>query len=415
VWGQSRFDLQFDRVPIYELVRLVYGDLLREPFVISGEVAGSQKVTSLDFRGASSEQVRLVLESALTGEGIKVDRVGVVNVVGLGFPRGKPLETFLYRPKFRTVAYLESAVRALVAGAGVQVDAVRGVGVAGGGPVSAVAAPLPGGVGTQAGPPPGGMGGIGSRGSPTIGGTSAQNLDVLLFRGSRENVDLVKSLVEGLDQPGVELSVKASVFEVQTTKADSSAVQIAYRLLGGSLVGSYGSVGGPIVHLLKGGFEVAVGQLASDSRFRLVSSPSLRVTSGEVAKVSVGQEVPVLGGLTVPAAGAPVQAVNYQGSGVMLTIEPVALSEVVRVKVVQELSSFALTTTGVNNSPTMLKRVISSVVSLRSGEVVFLGGLDELNKTEARGGMRWLPDFLRSRDRVDSGTELVVMLQVEVL
>ena len=75
-------------------------------------------------------------------------------------------------------------------------------------------------------------------------------------------------------------------------------MQIAY---------SIGSVVSPVVRLVKGGFDVAVSKLASDNRFNLVSSPSLRVSSGESARVVVGQDVPVLGAVTVPANGAPVQ------------------------------------------------------------------------------------------------------------
>jgi type II secretory pathway component GspD/PulD (secretin) len=170
-----------------------------------------------------------------------------------------------------------------------------------------------------------------------------------------------------------------------------------------------------VVRLVKGGFDVAVSKLASDSRFNLVSSPSLRVSSGESARVVVGQDVPVLGAMTVPVNGAPVQSVNYQSSGVMLDITPVALEEMVKLTLRQEISDFAQTSTGVNSSPTLLKRAVSSVVSLQSGEVVFIGGLDETNQTGSRSGLSWLPGWMWSKDSVQKKTELVVMLQVDVL
>lgn len=160
---------------------------------------------------------------------------------------------------------------------------------------------------------------------------------------------------------------------------------------------------------------MAVSKLASDSRFKLVSSPTLRVTSGESARVMVGQDVPVLGALTVTASGAPVQSVNYQSSGVSLNISPVVLGGVIRVTLKQEISDFANTTTGVNSSPTLLTRSVSSVVGLHAGEVVFLGGLDQSDDTDTKSRSPWLPRLFDSSSGVGNKTELVVMLEVDAL
>ena len=238
---------------------------------------------------------------------------------------------------------------------------------------------------------------------------------MLLFQGSLHQVELVRGLCSSLDVAAAEVLVKASVFEVQTTKDDSSGVQIALNILGAAISGGVGSVAAPVLAFAKGGFSLAVSRLASDSRFKLVSSPTLRVTSGESARVMVGQDVPVLGALTVTASGAPVQSVNYQSSGVSLNISPVVLGRVVRVTLKQEISDFANTTTGVNGSPTLLTRSVSSVVGLHAGEVVFLGGLDQSDDTDTKSGSPWLPKFFASSTGIGDKTELVVMLEVDAL
>ncbi len=408
------FDLHFDRVPIYELARVVFGEILKEPYLVEGAVSREDRFASVDLRGATVDQVRVLLREALGQQGLAVRQVDRLNVVEVKKAEAEAQEIFTYRPKYRTTSYLESGMRAFVSR-----GRFGGVSMASGGsPAQAGSAPgvVPGSAsvgGVAAGAPPA------SSPNPiqvtNMGGVSLGQRDVVTFQGPTAEVELVRRLVETLDVKAAEIVVRASVFEVQTTKDESSGVQIAYSILGGALTGGTGAVAAPIIRLAKGGFDVAVSKLASDSRFNLVSSPSLRVSSGESARVVVGQEVPVLGAVTVPTNGAPVQSVNYQSSGVMLDVAPVALEDSVKLTLRQEISDFAQTSTGVNSSPTLLKRAVSSVVSLQSGEVVFIGGLDETNQTGSKAGLSWLPGWMWSKDSVQKKTELLVMLQVDVL
>lgn len=410
----ASFDLHFDRVPVYELLRVVYGEILKEPYLIEGAVSREDRFASIDLRGATVDQVRVLVREALGQQGLAVRRVDLLNVVEQKKAELEKQEVFTYRPKFRTTSYLESGIRAFVSRGrfgGVSMASGGAPAQAGSAPGSVAGSAAIGGVGAGA-PPASGASGVQVT---NMGGLSLGQRDVVTFQGPAAEVELVQRLVVALDVKAAEIVVRASVFEVQTTKDDSSGVQIAYSVLGGALTGGYGSVVSPVVRLVKGGFDVAVSKLASDSRFNLVSSPSLRVSSGESARVVVGQDVPVLGAVTVPANGSPVQSVNYQSSGVMLDITPVALEEMVKLTLRQEISDFAATNNGVNASPTLLKRAVSSVVSLQSGEVVFIGGLDETNQTGSKSGLSWLPGWMWSKESVQKKTELVVMLQVDVL
>ncbi|MBI5437639.1 MAG: hypothetical protein HY936_01565 [Nitrosomonadales bacterium] len=55
---------------------------------------------------------------------------------------------------------------------------------------------------------------------------------------------------------------------------------------------------------------------------------------------------------------------------------------VVDLDISQELSSFVATTTGVNGSPTLLKRTVNSKLSIKPGEVVIFAGLNEKKNDE---------------------------------
>ena len=403
--------LRFDRVDIAALVRIVYGELLREPFVIDESLLVAERLTTVDFRGASPDQLRSVLGVVLHGAGYRVRRVDSLNVVEKRVEDTADQEVFSYRPRFRSVVYLQNAVRSFVAK-----GRFSGVTSVGSGPVAGpqVSGTQPGGAGTGSGLP-------GSSGSTTQitpgGGIASGSLDVLLFQGPAVEVATVRGLVSALDVAPGEVIIRASVFEVETKKSESSAVELALNVLGGRITGSYGAVGpAALLRVAVGGFSAAMAALSSDSRFKLVSSPSLRATSGESARVSVGSDVPVLGAVTVPAGGgAPIQSVNYQSSGVMLDIHPVVLVDSVLVTLTQQISNFTSTDTGVNGSPTLLKRELASKVAVKSGELVLLGGLEETSATVVGSGLPFLPRWLRSQSSDESRIDLIVMLQVDVL
>ncbi|WP_161492334.1 type II and III secretion system protein [Pseudomonas frederiksbergensis] len=99
--------------------------------------------------------------------------------------------------------------------------------------------------------------------------------------------------------------------------------------------------------------------------------------SGKEATINVGAEVPVLGALSYPqGAGQAVQSVEYRNSGVIFTITPQVRQAVVDLTI-DQLSNFVQTTTGVNGSPTLTKRQLTTNVQMRNAEVVILGGLTE--------------------------------------
>ena len=78
----------------------------------------------------------------------------------------------------------------------------------------------------------------------------------------------------------------------------------------------------------------------------------------------------------------------------------------------QQLSSFIPTTTGVNNSPTLLKREIKTTVDVNAGEIILLGGLEEEKQSQDHSGLPFLPRWLHSSGAESSKTEVLLVLQV---
>ena len=130
------------------------------------------------------------------------------------------------------------------------------------------------------------------------------------------------------------------------------------------------------VRIKTAGIDAVLSALATDSRFKVVSSPSIRVRSGSSARFSVGQEVPVLGAVSYPGSGQqPIQSVEYRPSGVIFELTPQVRDATVDCSLSQQVSNFVNTTTGVNNSPTLIKRELKTDVSLADGDVIVLGDM----------------------------------------
>jgi type II secretory pathway component GspD/PulD (secretin) len=239
--------------------------------------------------------------------------------------------------------------------------------------------------------------------------------DVLIFSGTPREVAALRKLLAEVDVDVGQVMVSGALYEVQTTDHEASALQVAAGLLQGRFQFNLGAaqLADNFVSLKNSSVSLIMQALDSDSRFKVLSSPSLRVASGSSAALVVGQDVPVLGAITYPQGGAsPVQSVDYRSSGVLFSISPEVRESSISVKVDQQVSSFMQTTTGVNNSPTLTKRQLTTNVNLADGDVVVIGGLREDKDSEASSGLNFLPSLFKSKSSDKNHSEILLFLQL---
>lgn len=149
----------------------------------------------------------------------------------------------------------------------------------------------------------------------------------------------------------------------------------------------------------------------NDSRFNVISSPHLRVTSGNQARFSVGSDVPVLASVTHTDINKSVQSIEYRSSGVIFTVKPLITENIITLDINQQLSNFVKTETGVNNSPTLIKREVNTNINLNDGDIVVLGGLTDSKDSNAKTGLSFLPIF-NSKSNEKNKTDILVALSV---
>lgn len=418
--------LFFDGAPITEIARVVYGELFRMPYVFSSGALAHEAWASLDLRELPKNKIVESVDRLMRSSGLTVNKSG--GVVWIEKSRldqmddGK--EPMIYKPKHRPipqiVALLSPLFPAVRFSGGLPV--AGGVGASTGVPAPPASAPASagsnnGGILDGALPPPpkatqpDAKANFGA--TPRASGSGVVVPDLMAIYGSIADLEKVAKLLPQVDVPTPEILVKAVVFEVSNDSTEKNAVSLAASVLNVKMNLPGAAVEGLSAVFKSSDFSAVVSALSTDSRFKVISSPSARVRSGSSAALTVGSDVPVLGQATMDKNGNPVQSVEYKSSGVILNVSPVAYDEVVQLQLDQQISNFVPTTSGVNNSPTLIKRQIKTNLGLKSDDVVVMGGLESDKDQSDSSGLSFLPDWLKSKGKTKSQSQILLMVQAQ--
>jgi len=360
------FNLKESSIP--DALQLIYSDIFKSPFMLSPDVvADTRKIT---FHITSDLDARSFLSDYMSNIGISIVKKKGVDY----FYKPEKVEykapkySFVYKPKYRTVNYLSGVLSSLV------------------------------------------------EGEFSSSKDTSVKADTLVFYGTKNDISRIRDALPAIDTFSDEVFVGGYVYEVQHSAAYGSGLQLAASLLSSKLNIQFGGNGANpnydnFIRISTGSLSALVQLFNTDSRFTVVSSPSLRAVSGYPAEFSVGNEVPVLGNVTYNGDQS-VQSVNYRSSGVIFNVTPSVKQEVIDLEISQELSNFTKTDTGVDNSPTLTKRAIKTTVSVQDGDIIMIGGLAEDKNTDNKTSLSFLP-FVSSKGKEDSKTDIVLILQAK--
>ena len=381
----------FSSVSVPQAIQLIYSEALKQNYIIAPEVLGDQRVVSFRYNAKGADIHPFVVEFLKTlGYSIET-KAGVDFVAPIKEAEkvGPQQSTFIYSPRYRNSGYLSRLLTPLFKG---RFSLNR-----------AVAAPVGDAI-TKDVP------------NSSAAGAIDQDADVLIFIGTDKEVASVKGLLTQIDLPVGEIVVRAAVYEVSTSKTDGSAVQLALSLLGGRVGISLGSDVTPLAQSLTvkaGGFSGVLSALSSDSRFNVVTQPVSRVRSGETSKLVVGQSVPTLASVSYQGtSGTPVQSITYKDAGTILTLSPVVRGDSIDLKIDQQISNFQNTTTGLSQTPTLLKREMSTSITTKTGQVLLIGGLTQTQKNATQSHMPFL-SWLGSHQNDESLVDVLIIIQVD--
>lgn len=352
-----RVNIDLGNMTIAQLLKVVYDDTLGNDYVLEPEVMEDQRRISVrvfDFRRKEN------LLTLLNSLGYQLETRGGVDYIS-SVKKTDDFDFYVYRPKYKTVSDLKSALSGL------------------------------------------------------LSGTFSGDNNRLIFKGSGVEIAKLKKLLGQFDKRQREIVIRGKIYEVTTKKTDASSLSIIADIFKNA--GLALSNGAKLVNYLSftdKHINAYWSALSSDDRFKLISEPSLRVRSNTTATLTVGNDVPTLGSITYQD-GQPVQSVTYRSSGIIFEITPEILDNVINLSVRQEMSNFSETTSGVNNSPTLVKREIRTNITANNAELIILGGLVENKDTKSAAGLSFLPGWLGAKSDSQDKTEIILSLHVEIL
>lgn len=395
------FTLRFDQVPVTQLLKATYKDLLGMNYGLDAAVISNSRLVSLDVTDLPEQSLIPTVDAVLAQAGVmkNVSPDGVVFFTGpqkVDF--GSPLPDSL-----------PSELPPLPAGFA--------------SPLPGAAAPgLPAFAGNQI---PENFTLYQPKYRPTailqpianqFLGVAYQPGDAVFLSGPSESVEKVRYLLEQLDQAPSEIFAKALVIEYSTTETQGNTFEFALEALSGKLkigLGSLLPVGENFIKFSGTDLTAVLSAVSGDSRFNIVSSPTLRVRDGSTGRVTVGQDVPTLSSTTLDNQGNAQTSVQYRSSGVIFEIKPSILKSRIELELRQEISDFVQTKSSGIDSPTLTKRQISTTVAAQPGELIVLGGLDQNRDDRANRGFSFLPRFARSSSSEKTSTQVLIILQVQ--
>lgn len=352
-------DFKLESTPLPKSIGIIYDEVLRKPYMIDPVLVDDKR--SVSFAITKEHDFYDFVKRYFSNLNIKIHTKNGVDYIQSYEPK-EVKQSFVYNPVYRDVTYLSEFLK--------------------------------------------------SDGEVFASG------DKLVFYGTGREIARIKSVLKSLDTQAKEVVVTAYVMEVQTAEKEGSGINLLAKLLSGKLGINIGIKQNfeNFITVNAGNLDAMIELFRTDSRFQVVSSPTLRVKSGSKGNFSVGSDVPILGAVKYDREGREVQSIEYRSSGVIFEILPTVKNSAIDLKIQQQLSNFVKTDTGVNNSPTLIKRDLVTDVTVKSGDVVVLGGLAQNKLTEGETGFSFFPKgFFTGKSKNSEKTDIVILLQVKTI
>ena len=174
------------------------------------------------------------------------------------------------------------------------------------------------------------------------------------------------------------------------------------------------------------GFGLLIQALETDTRTRVLSTPSIVTLDNEEGYIAVGTEVPfITGSFTSSNNGAsnPFQTINRETVGIELTVTPqVSEGSLVRLTIQQKSSSLLATPAQLGTADVVTaEREITTNVLVEDGQFLILGGLmdDQYENIESRvpflGSIPLLGPLFRSTSNGDDQGVLMVFIRPTII
>jgi general secretion pathway protein D len=280
---------------------------------------------------------------------------------------------------------------------------------------------------------------------------SDERTNSLLVFAGKEDMKMIKSIVEKLDIVLAQVLIESIIMEVSLDSSHSlgfsylqnpaSASHGYFSGLGGVNNGtflnanSFASASTNLASSLPSGFSywanfgndfsATMTAIAADSRINVLSRPRIQTSHGVPATIQVGQNVPMVSGTYFGGVTGVGSSSQYQQQfvGIQLSVTPLINPDgLVVMDIQQQVQQLGPNyTIDGNQVPSTTQRSAQATVSVKDRDTIILGGMISSTKNKSNSGVPILKDIpglgalFRSSSVDNQRVELIVLIRPTVL
>jgi general secretion pathway protein D len=279
-----------------------------------------------------------------------------------------------------------------------------------------------------------------------VGLAADERTNSIVAYGTQQDLKTLKELIEKIDIPLPQVRIEAIITEVVLSENQASGIeQLGFAFNGTDL--SFGtdipvsdddnSIPSNVGGVFGSGFSLTGDTTAifsavlraseSDNNVRILSIPNIVISHNEEGVINVSESRPIITGssstLNNNSSTNVRSNVEFRDIGIQLTVTPlIGADDTVQMQVEQTVDNVAgnITIDG-NPQPIIGRREATSTITVDSGEMIVLGGLQENRQGDTSsyfpllGRLPIIKEFFGGENTEYSRTELVIFIRPTIL
>lgn len=232
----------------------------------------------------------------------------------------------------------------------------------------------------------------------------------ILVRCGANDYPIIRNIIQKLDIFPRQVLIEVLIAEINLDETNKLGVEWEHIFdLGGSATGTLrvdsflGTVTPGAESPISGGLSYLVGNTdrfkaalqasANENNVQILSSPHILASDNQKATIDIGSEVPVVTSQTAKEDTTSTvlttqQDVQYRNTGIILSVTPhINDKGLVRMEISQEVSELSEKQVQGISSPVFNKRKAETVLAVKDGQTIVIGGLISQSKNDNYSGV----------------------------
>ena len=260
------------------------------------------------------------------------------------------------------------------------------------------------------------------------------NTNSIIIVANPDYAALIKSILAQLDRIPEQVMIETIIVEANLDNTEKLGMEWSYLdkgALGVSGQNGTAATGFGINNTTNPpqGFKYTIGgknlnlfmnALQTDTKFTVLSTPRIFTSNNVQGQINISQAVPYITSSRTDASGVVTYSYTSVDVGIVLTVTPrITANGYVTMDISQTANDLVGYTTF--NAPIVNKREANTIVSVKNGESIILGGIIRnsvtatTNKVPILGSIPLLGELFKSTSKVKNKTELMILLRPRIV